>query len=251
MKLNHPELQSRLAAEYVLGTMQSGARRRFATYLTQSHSLRDEVAKWEAHLTPLAESMPALAPPARVWAAIQARTTDIQTLASTGISKRNASKTPANAGLLNSLNFWRNWGLGASALAAGLLVVASLGVMQPKEPMLTAVLESDGLARMVVEQPQANLITVKMVRPWKPTNDKSLQLWVLPKDGPPRSIGIINQNGTTNIKMAEMETMLAGGTAFALSKEPIGGSPTGQPTGMLLCKGVIAKMPEKKGRGQI
>jgi len=251
MKLNHPELQSRLAADYVLGTMKGGARRRFNEYLKDNRALQNEVAKWEAHLTPLTSAIPPIAPPDRVWAVIEARTINRQSLATAGNLKQNSAKAPANKGVFNSLTFWRNWGLGASALAAGLLVVTSLGVMQPKEPMLTAVLESDGMARMVVEQPHANLITVRMVKPWQPINDKSLQLWVLPKHGKPRSIGIINQDGNTRIKMVGMETILTDGTAFALSKEPIGGSPTGQPTGMLLCKGVIAKLPVKKAAGQI
>jgi anti-sigma-K factor RskA len=251
MKLNHPELQSRLAAEYVLGTMKGGARRRFVEYLRDNRALQNEVAKWEAHLTPLTEAIPPLSPPDRVWFAIEARTTNRQTLATTGSLKQNAVKSPANKGLFNSLAFWRNWGLGASALAAGLLVVSSLGLMQPKDAMLTAVLEDQGVARMVVEQPKSNLITVTMVKRWNASDNNSLQLWVLPKDGKPRSIGIINQDGKTQISLNDMETMLSDGTAFALSKEPMGGSPTGQPTGMILCKGVIAKMPVKKAAGQI
>ncbi len=251
MKLNNPELMSRLAAEYVLGTMKGGARRRFNEYLLDNRALREEVVKWEAHFTPLTEAIPPIAPPARVWSAIEARTIKKQTQLSAGNLKQNAAESSASKGLFQNINFWRNWGLGASALAASLLVVTSLGMLQPKDAMLTAVLEDQGVARMVVEQPNSNLITVKMVKPWKADDGKSLQLWVMPKDGVPRSIGIINQDGTTKISMGDMDSMLNNGTAFALSKEPRGGSPTGQPTGMILCKGVIAKMPAKNAAGQI
>ncbi|MEI6738494.1 MAG: anti-sigma factor, partial [Pseudomonadota bacterium] len=106
--------------------------------------------------------------------------------------------------------------------------------------------------RMVIEQPQSGMLMVKMVKPWKAAKDNSLQLWVIPKDGAPRSIGIINQDGSTQIAMKEMDAMLNNGLEFAVSKEPMGGSPTGQPTGKIICKGVIAKMPPKqKDKSQI
>jgi anti-sigma-K factor RskA len=250
MKLNQPDLQSRLAAEYVLGTMKGGARRRFEEYMRDNRALREAVAQWEAHLTPLSDAVPAIAPPSRVWQKIEARTTASKSLDNTRTFNQNTVKTPANSGLFAKFSFWRGLGVGAASVVAALFVAMSMGVMQPKDAMLTAVLEDQGVARMVVEQPKSNLIMVKMVKPWKAAENNSLQLWVLPKDGPPRSIGIINQDGTTKISMAEMDNMLTGGTAFALSKEPMGGSPTGQPTGMILCKGVIAKMPAKAA-GQI
>ena len=252
MKLTNPELLSRLAAEYVLGTMKGGARRRLEEYARDNRALRDEIANWEARFTPLANHITPVTPPARVWQKIEARTTNIKTQASTVVSKQNALKTPVNNGLFASLAFWRNLGLGTSALAAALMVSLFTGYLAPaRDPMLTAVLEEKGEARMVVAQPNANIITVSMIKPWKPAADKSLQLWVLDKNGEPRSIGIINQDGNTKIAMADMESMLSDGAIFALSKEPMGGSPTGKPTGMILCKGVIAKMPGKKKQGQI
>lgn len=248
MKLDRPDLQSRLAAEYVLGTMHGGARRRFDEYLRHHRGLQAAVAQWEAQLTPLADAVAPINPPARVWRKIEARLNgrDVvnETRSSAGVFSQNGPKVPVIGGLLQNFVFWRSLGLGASTLAMALLVGVFFGnVMPTHDPMMTAVLEDQGVARMVVEQPKSGMLMVKMVKPWKTAPANSLQLWVMPKVGPPRSIGIINQDGSTKISMQDMDSMLTDGLAFALSKEPVGGSPTGQPTGMILCKGVIAKMP--------
>ena len=250
MKLASHELQSRLAAEYVLGSMRGGSRRRFADYLRmpQHQALRELVAQWEANLTPLAALLPAVEPPPRVWNRIEAAITGSKTLASTGISNRNASETTASKGLSIRLSFWRNLGLGTSALATVLLVTLFAGnaFRAEQAPMMMAVLEEEGVARLVVEQPKSGVVMVKMVKPWKAGMGKSLELWVIPASGAPRSLGVINDTGDTRIAMSDMDTRLTGGLIFALSKEPLGGSPTGQPTGSIFCKGVIAKMPPKK-----
>lgn len=252
MKLQHPDLQSRLAAEYVLGTMKGAARRRFEDYVARDRSLADMVAKWEAHLTPLAERVSPVTPPRRVWRKIEARTFGAQTPDAAGVLGKNGLKHRTSGGLLSSLAFWRGLGVSASGLAFALLLVVFTGRQSlDSTNMLTAVLEDKGEARMVVEQPKQGLLQVKVVKRWKPAPDNSLQLWILPDNGTPRSIGIIEQDGTTKIALQELEGLLDGGVAFALSKEPRGGSPTGQPTGMILCKGVIAKMPQKKAPGTI
>lgn len=232
MKLTHPELRDRLSAEYVLGTLSGAARRRFEQHMLEDASLRDIVARWEAHLTPLAERVPPVEPPPRVWQAIESRLMPRQ----------------ARAGVWWSLAFWRAWGLGASGLAGALLMALMLrGTATPEAgPMLTAVLADDGDARMVVEQPGVGVLKVKMIKPWKTLPDNSLELWVIPKNGAPRSIGLMLENGDTLIRRGELDALLADGAVFALSKEPKGGSPTGAPTGAVLCKGMIAHMPPAK-----
>jgi anti-sigma-K factor RskA len=248
MKLADAELQSRLAAEYVLGTLKGAARRRFAEYLRDParHDLRASVAAWEAQMTPLAEAVTQIDPPARVWQRIEARIRN-ESLGRAGDLSTKGLKTPAPAGLFSSLAFWRGLGVGASSFAAVLLATVLSGdVFAPKEAMLTAVLEDQGVARMIVEQPKRDMLMVKMVKPWMAASENSLQLWVLPRDGQPRSIGIVNQDGSTKLSMEALDALLADGAAFALSKEPRGGSPTGLPTGKILCKGVIAKMPTAK-----
>jgi anti-sigma-K factor RskA len=246
MKLDHPELQSRLAAEYVLGTMRGRARRRFEDYLRMPahRALRDAVAKWEAHLTPLAGAVPEMDPPKRVWARLEAQLFSSKTPAMTGASSQNAPKTPANQGFFG-LGFWRSLGLGASSLAGVLLVVVFMGLPKSDEPMLTAVLEDQGGARLVIDQRQPDQLEARLVRNWNPSNEISHELWVIPADGAPRSLGLVSNAGNTTIKMAGLSAKLAGGAVFAVSLEPPGGSPTGAPTGRVVCKGAIAKMPPK------
>ncbi len=256
MKLTNPQLQSRLAAEYVLGSMSIRARRRFTDYLVmaQHRALRDQVAIWERFMTPLTEQLPSVTPSARVWQRIESAIFGGKTPASTRVFGQNAVKTPANKGLLQSFAFWRNLGLGASSLAAVLLVVLLVGNVfrASADPMLMAVLENDGIARIVVEQPKSGVLMVKMIKPWKPAPDNSMQLWVISSSGEPRSLGIVNELGETKFATGDMDVKLADGLVLALSREPRGGSPTGQPTGRILCKGPIAKMPPKqKPRPQI
>src|SRR5882724_2143030 len=114
MKYEHPELRERLAAEYALGTLRGLARRRFERVLAADAALRDLVQDWELRLNLLAESAPAVAPPARVWERILQR----------------LGPAPAREGLLarwwNSLGFWRGAGLLAMAATAALALYIAL-----------------------------------------------------------------------------------------------------------------------------
>ncbi len=251
MKLGNPELRSRLASEYVLGTLKGGARRRFEDYLKRDAALRAEVVNWETHLSPLAERLAPVTPHARVWKKIESRL-DSRAAGAEAINTA-APLSKKSTGLWESIAFWRNLGLGASGLAAALL--ALMFVVKPVDhsPMLTAVLaEDNNVARAFIEQPKSGMLMVKMVTPWKTMNGMALELWVVPKDGAPRSLGVINDTGETKLVLVGMDEKLSGGLVFAISKEPPGGSPTGQPSpGSVMCKGAIARMPPKLPRSPI
>ncbi len=257
MKLNNPELISRLASEYVLGTLRGGARRRFVQMMQHDAALREAVATWEAHLTPLAERLKPIAPPKRVWNNIESRINSGTPARATQPRAHVTAETPETGGFWSNLTFWRGLGLAGTSLAAVLLAFTlRTSPVANTEPMMLAVLEDQGEARMIVEQPKSGYLMVKMVKPWVGGEDKSMELWVLPKDGAPRSLGLLNDIGDTKLAKPDMDIRLTDGTVFALSKEPRGGSPTGAPTGMVLCKGVIARMPAKNttaraGQGQV
>jgi anti-sigma-K factor RskA len=66
------------------------------------------------------------------------------------------------------------------------------------------------------------------------------ELWVIPADGKPRSLGVIADDAArTMVVPAAQRAMIADGVTFAVSLEPEGGSPTGQPTGPVVMTGTM------------
>lgn len=224
MKYDDPKLRELLAGEYVLGTLHGAARRRFERLLRDDARLRLSVMGWQGYLQPLAEAIPPVAPPKRVWRRIRQRI------------------APREAGLnfWQRLEFWRPAGLAAGALAAALLVY--IGLLPPTQvaPGYIAVL-SDPTARpvWVVSVAQATgELTIKAVQAEPVAPDKALELWALPKGQSPRSLGLLPASGVKSIALSEpLRQALAGATALAVSLEPAGGSSTGQPTGPVLYQG--------------
>ena len=222
-----PDLAQALAAEYVLGTLRGAARRRFEAIMRADPAVEAIVRQWERGLTPLADAVPAVAPPARVWKAIEAR----------------LAPAAADSGVWSSLGFWRSFGLLAGGVASVFLAAFLYLSSGPRgEPIFVAVLTApDSAPRMVVSMHSPDLLRVRVVTPWQEARGKSLELWVLPKEGAPRSLGLIdNATGDTLITILPTDPRVRGANALAISLEPSGGSPTKQPTGPVLASGVIA-----------
>ena len=64
-----------LAAEYALGSLSTEDRAEAVRLLEAETDFADMVSDWEERLAPLAEAVEPIAPPARVWDAIEARIT--------------------------------------------------------------------------------------------------------------------------------------------------------------------------------
>ena len=221
MKLSVNAAQQ-LAAAYALGTLRGPARRRFERMARQDETLRKLVDRWQVELATLADNVPAVDPPERVWREIEGR-----------ISPARPDRS----------SFWRAFGLVAGGLATVLLAFFVWISSGPRgEPLFVAVLTAqDSGPRVVVSMHEPDLMTVKLVKPWANTEGKSLELWVLPTEGAPRSLGLVsNAGGETRIRIRSSDARMQGATALAVSLEPAGGSPTRAPTGPVLCSGAIA-----------
>ena len=145
----------------------------------------------------------------------------------------------------SSLAFWRGFGLVAGGLASVLFAAFIWFAPQrgPQEATFVAVLtSSDAAPRVVVSMPTREVLQVRVVKPWSGVEGKSLELWALPQGGKPRSLGLVRNAGETRLMLTPEDTRLAGMTALAVSLEPGGGSPTGQPTGSILCSGAVAAL---------
>ena len=230
-----PELRDKLAAEYVLGTLVGRARARFQSMMRYDPGLRQVVTEWEARLTPLAHAGKEIAPPDRVWRAID----------------RRVRRVERHAGWWESLAFWRTFAVTSATFVVALGVV--IGMMpQPEPPISTIAVMSDGGGKpaMVVAWPPMKAmrdphIRVKIVQD-HPTMapSTSWELWLLPAaKGTPISLGQVSLDQLQIVKLPQAVTAkMPGAWGMALSVEPAGGSPTGTPTGPIIFQGECVKI---------
>lgn len=235
MDYGRPELADRLAAEYVLGTLRGPARRRFQALLPAHPALRVAVRRWEEQLAPLAGSVAPVAPPAQVWTGIEARL-----FASTAATSAAAAAAPT--GWWNALGLWRGFSALATTAAVALLVVATQ-VPPPQAPIVVVLATNPGAAIVTNASFVASLSADGRALVLKPLNAPTLtaaqvlELWSVPAQGGPRSLGLVRADQATTLLLQTSATR--GTAAFAVSIEPAGGSPTGAPTGPIVSLGQI------------
>ena len=230
MNITHNKsLREKLSAAYVLGTLKGGARRRFAGMLHNSAILRAEVSKWEQRLNPLAEFAGTQNPPPHVWRQIA--------------EQLSLSKTESSfwQRLQGNLGFWRGLGMVSTALAT--VLVAVLLTKQPEPiqvmPSYLAMLVDDKAqpTMMIVGDAQHHSLNVKVLASQTVAPDKSLQLWAIPKQGNPKSLGLIAKDGSIKLTLPDYATP-QNVAVLAVSLEPLHGSPNPDgPTGPVLFKG--------------
>lgn len=221
-------LRDKLAAEYVLGTLKGGARRRFEGHLHNDAALRRLTAEWQDRLVPMAEFSAEQQPRKQVWQGIE----------------RRLNLRPVRTSWFASLNFWR--GLSFASTAAAALLVIVLGTRLLDQPQLdyVATLTDDKsqTALVLTGDTGRKALTVRLVGNAPVASDKTLQLWAVPKQGNPRSLGILADKG--EVRLALTKAAIGDDVALlAVSLEPKGGSPDPNgPTGPILYKGAWVRV---------
>lgn len=224
MNYRTPERRRALAADYAIGLMQGAARRRFEMLLLDDPALREELAQWQESLTCLTEALPEAAVPERVWVSIQARI-EPQVL-------HVPQKSP----------LWMRWRLALAACAV--LATLYIGFIQQSDQVrYSATLLSADQQPALRIKAHAQYLQVEPLTLAAIGLDRSLELWAIPADGKPISLGVMPVGGKGKINLSPAQRELLGTPiALAVSLEPHGGSPTGQPTGPVLYQGQLAAL---------
>ena len=224
MNYTQPELRRALAADYTIGLMPSTARRRFETLLLDDANLRAEVARWQESLVGLTASLEPEPVPERVWQRIVARI------------------EPQRLHIPERRPFW-NW-IRAAAVACSLMVAIIVGVIYTRDkPDFNATLVANNQQPALTVQAFERYLNVEPMAIASVEAGRSLELWAIPSNGIPVSLGVIPDDGKGRVELnADQRKLLSGQTTMAITLEPKGGSPSGKPTGPVLYKGQLAAL---------
>ena len=214
-----PEERDARAAEYVLGTLDARESDAIRAELSRDAELAANVAAWEKRLAPLLVLAGPEAPPPALWERI-ARTLE------TAVPAPRKWRFP-----------WPAYGLGASALAAGL---AAFMVLRPAPPapLMTVLLSSQDQPAWLVESARGE-IRLAALNPRGIEAGRVMQLWALPRGATaPTSLGIVPEGGRFSVTPRTIRP--EPGMLIEITLEPPGGSPTGRPTGPILFIGRLS-----------
>lgn len=246
----HPELLDRLAAAYALGTLRGGARRRFETLARERAPVRAAALIWQSRAASMNELQTPEQPAPAVW-------TRIDNLLQADREQQAMAQARAvnpSGGWWRSLPLWRGT-TAAGALATVLAVVTAVGLRddlgarigelqarleaQPQIEYVAVLNDDQASASMLVTfDPRNRRLTLQRVGGYQEAADKSLQLWALPPNGAPRSLGVLGHEQL--LQLAADQQAVGGVPALAISLEPLGGVPSERgPTGPVLFKGAL------------
>jgi anti-sigma-K factor RskA len=212
-----------LAGEFVLGVLEANEASEVEAALATNAELCRAVGFWEEQLHPLSELISPAEPPSGTWQAIEARIT-------------KPAPKPVALSFWNNLMLWR-WSTAGFAAAAGLALWIAL--TPAPGPSFVAVLHppQQDQASWVATAGRYGLL-VRAVAGATPPSDRAFELWAIPPGATrPRSLGVIPANG--EFKLAPLPSDLHDGATLAISIEPVGGSPTHQPTGPVVFVGTV------------
>ncbi len=239
--MNDRDDRELVAFEYVLGTLDDGERVAVSARRRRDDDLDAAITYWERTLTPLVALGDSTEPPADLFARIASRL-DAPGARPT-IAPTEDTSTEFDR-LRRRLSRWRASAIAAYAVAAGLVVITTLGEVfhSPQPPtsqrQFVAVF-NDG------DTPPAFLLTIDLstreltIRPVTagPRAGKTYELWIASDriDDSPRSLGVIGDATSPSRKrLTDFDPDLLQGATFGISLEPEGGSTAGRPTGPAL-----------------
>jgi anti-sigma-K factor RskA len=216
-----------LAAELALGVLAGADRAAAEARAAGDSTFAALVAHWEQRLAPWAGELAEVEPPPQLWGRIAAAL---------------PVERPQYPSIWGNIGFWRGFALASALAAVCLAVIVYFGAVTQQAPLVAAL---DGGGK------HAFVATIDVRRGTMLVTPAALsipagrvpELWLVPPGEKPRALGLIDPDKTVALTIPG--TLLAQATTratLAVSLEPPGGSPTGQPTGPVIASGKFTKL---------
>jgi anti-sigma-K factor RskA len=216
-----------LAAEYALGVLTGTEREAAAQRVARERAFAALVAEWEVRLAPWAAEIPELAPSPQVWERIAAAL---------------PSAPQPRASFWQSLVFWRSFGMVSALAAACLAVLLYLSAGSQQVPLVASI-DGEGQHIFVAAVDVKRATVMVMPVSYRPDPARVPELWLIPSGGKPLPLGVLTADRPAQIAIPPAFAGEARRDAIlAVSLEPPGGSPTGQPTGPVIGSGKLTNL---------
>lgn len=215
------------AFEYVMGTLSTQERAAFEQALKHDRELQQQVQFWEEHLMALQENPGELPPKSGTWGQIEAR---IQ---------------PAPRAPLPRTPWYWLFSLATTLVVAiGLWLAPMLRSSAPAVDYVAVLTDTQGGALLTAFTTDADKTLWLHWESVEPVADSSLQLWARSKrDGQVRSLAVFDSTTKSRIKLNQASLrLIRDAQELLLTREEVGGSPLGEPSELLLAKGVCVRL---------
>lgn len=221
-----------LIAEYALGVLPYDERKGLEAKIAESAHLQKELAQWDNNFVSLSTEYKSVIAPLSI-------------LQNTEERLFGAEKS-ASSSWWNSLQFWRSSalaGLAGVVLLAGLFYNNQTTSVDFNADYIAEIKsESEDLRLASAFDAEQNQLKFNRVVGQARAN-RALEIWLIADGGKPISLGLVpNENSFTITLTAELAAKISSTALLAISDEPEGGSPTGQPTGDVLALGKVTQI---------
>ncbi len=220
-----------LAARLALGLPAGEERAAALRQILANPAIAHEVSEWHRRLAPLLDEVAEADPPARVWPAIE----------------RRLSPPAVDPAEPRALARWRGGALVAAGLAASLALflairpqpVAVPGVVPPADMAVAQMASADKDAVFSVRyDPSAGLLKARGTVALQP--GQAPELWVIPADGVPRSLGLIDPQAKGHPVAPQLRGYLVDGATLAITIENAADAPHTAPGSTPIVTGTIS-----------
>lgn len=229
-----PELLDRLAAEYVLGTLASGALRRFEAVMQAHPLVAQAVMQWQSRLLPLDGALDSMPAGEALWLRIAGRAF--------------GDRASVQAAAAHAMPWWRRW-LGAApaaalsfGLALGLVAPMAWQSMQPDardtqlpESYVGVLATRDGAQGLIVSSLRhGKTVDIKVMQPLPAQPGRAPVLWSIDAKGVAQAVGALpalERAGFVSVRIERTsEQTFSRAVELAVSVEPIGALPASPST---------------------